>query len=69
MSWQDLLNASDILDQVVLQKDEIPAFNSNMFNDNDLTIDGMSKDKLKQILESQLLIIDEEFESWEFLHS
>ena len=64
-----LLNASDILDQIVLQKDEIPAFSSNMFNDNDLTIDGMSKDKLKQILESQLLIIDEEFESWEFLHS
>ncbi len=49
-----LLNASDILDQIVLQKDEIPAFSSNMFNDNDLTIDGMSKDKLKQILEIQL---------------
>jgi len=63
-----LLNASDILDQVVLKKDEIAAFSSNMFNDNDLTIDGMSKNKLKQVLNNQILIIDEEFESWQLFH-
>jgi len=61
-----LLTASDILDQVSLGIDEIPALSSNLFNDDDLTIDGISKDKLKQLLGSKLLIINEEFEEWIF---
>ena len=61
-----LLTASDILDQVNLGIDEIPALSSNLFNDDYLTIDGISKEKLKQLLGSQLLIINEEFEEWIF---
>jgi len=61
-----LLTASDILDQVSLGIDEIPALSSNLFNDDDLTIDGISKEKLKQLLGSKLLIINEEFEEWIF---
>jgi len=61
-----LLTASDILDQVNLEINEIPAFSSNIFNDDDLTIDGISKEKLKQLLGSQLLIINEEFDEWIF---
>ena len=61
-----LLNASDILDQVELGKNEISALSSNIFNKDDLTIDGMSKEKLKQLFGNQLLIINEEFEGWIF---
>ena len=61
-----LLNASDILDQVKLEINEIPAFSSNIFNEDDLTIDGMSKKKLTQLFDSKLLIINEEFDEWMF---
>ena len=61
-----LLNASDILDQVKLEINEIPAFSSNIFNEDDLTIDGMSKEKLKQLFGNQLLVINEEFDEWMF---
>lgn len=61
-----LINASDILDQVKLGKNEIPALSSNIFNEDDLTIDGMSKEKLRQLFNSKLLIINEEFEEWIF---
>ncbi len=61
-----LLNTSDILDQVKLEKNEIPALSSNIFNEDDLTIDGMSKEKLRQLFDSKLLIINEEFEEWIF---
>ena len=61
-----LLNASDILDQVKLEVNEISALSSNLFNDDDLTIDGMSKEKLKQMFGNKLLIINEEFDEWIF---
>lgn len=61
-----LLNASDILDQIILSSNEIPAISSNIFNEKDFTIDGMSKGKLKQLMGNQLLIINEEFENWTF---
>jgi putative radical SAM enzyme (TIGR03279 family) len=63
-----LLTASDILDQVKLDVNEIPALSSNIFNEDDLTIDGLSKDELRELLDSQLLIIDEEFDKWTFFH-
>jgi len=61
-----LLNASDILDQVKLEMDEIPTLSSNIFNEDNLTIDGVSKKELKQLFGSRLLIINEEFEEWIF---
>ncbi len=62
-----LLNASDIMQQVKLNNNEIPAFSSNLFNDDDLTIDGVSKKELKTHFGNRLLIINEEFEEWMFL--
>ena len=62
-----LLTASDILDQVSLEIDEIPAFSSNLFNEDDITIDGLSIDDLKKQLGGQLLKMDEEFDEWIFL--
>jgi len=41
-------------------------FSSNIFNEDDLTIDGMSKEKLKQLFGNQLLVINEEFDEWMF---
>ncbi len=61
-----LLTASDIIDQVKLENNEIPAFSSNVFNEDDLTIDGLSKDELKKQYGGRLLIINEEFEEWMF---
>ena len=61
-----LLTASDILEQVNLEIDEILALSSNLFNVDDITIDGMSKEKLKQLFGSKLLIINEEFDEWIF---
>ena len=62
-----LLNASDIKEQITLCVNEIPAFSSNLFNEDDLTIDGVSKEELKNHFGNQLLIINEEFEEWMFL--
>ena len=62
-----LLNTSDIIDQVELGIDEIPALSSNLFNEDDFTIDGLSIDELREELCDQLLIIDEEFDEWVFL--
>ncbi|MDP8203758.1 MAG: DUF512 domain-containing protein [Candidatus Tenebribacter mawsonii] len=59
-----LLNASDIIQQVNLKNNEIPAFSSNLFNDNNLTIDGVSKDDLRKHFENEILIINEEFDAW-----
>ncbi|MCD6176245.1 MAG: DUF512 domain-containing protein [Candidatus Cloacimonetes bacterium] len=63
-----LLNSSDIFDQVKLETDEVPAFSSNLFNKDDLTIDGLSKNKLRTMFGGKLLIIDEEFDGWTFFH-
>lgn len=63
-----LLTASDIIDQVKLEINEIPALSSNVFNEDDLTIDGLSKERLKELLGGRLLIIDEEFNKWMFFH-
>ncbi|MCK5051593.1 MAG: DUF512 domain-containing protein [Candidatus Cloacimonetes bacterium] len=63
-----LLTASDIIDQVKLEIYEIPALSSNVFNEDDLTIDGLSKDELKEQFGGRLLIINEEFEEWIFFH-
>lgn len=63
-----LLTASDIIDQVKLEINEIPALSSNVFNEDDLTIDGLSKEGLKELLGGRLLIIDEEFDKWMFFH-
>lgn len=63
-----LLTASDIISQVKLGKNEIPALSSNVFNDDDLTIDGSSKDELKKHYGGRLLIINEEFVEWRFIH-
>jgi hypothetical protein len=60
-----LLNSSDIIDQINL-KNEIPALSSNIFNNDNITIDGMSKEKMKKIFNGKLAIIDEEFTDWTF---
>lgn len=61
-----LLNASDILDQVKLEINEIPALSSNIFNEDGLTIDGLGKNELKKKFGGKLLIINEEFDGWIF---
>jgi NifB/MoaA-like Fe-S oxidoreductase len=63
-----LLNASDIFDQVKLETNEVPAFSSNLFNKDDITIDGLSKDKVRTMFGGKLLIINEEFYEWMFFH-
>ena len=63
-----LLTATDIIDQVKLEINEIPALSSNVFNEDDLTIDGLSKDELKKQFGGRLLIINEEFEEWIFFY-
>ncbi len=63
-----LLTASDIIDQVKLETNEIPALSSNVFNEDNLTIDGLSKDELKKHYGGRLLIINEEFVEWIFIH-
>ena len=63
-----LLTASDILSQLYVEKDEIIVISSNVFNDDCLTLDNVQKRKLKQIFNTVLLIVDEEFFNWEFLN-
>ncbi len=62
-----LLTATDIINQTDLAKNEIPAFSGNMFNTDDITLDNVSKSDLKKMLNSDLLIIDEEFAGWEMI--
>ena len=59
-----LITATDVLNQLKLSKNEIPAFSSNMFNTDDITLDNVSKIDLKKRIGANLLIIDEEFADW-----
>ncbi|MCF7858369.1 MAG: DUF512 domain-containing protein [Candidatus Cloacimonetes bacterium] len=61
-----LLTATDIINQIKLKQNEIPVFSSNMFNEEGLTLDGINKDKLKQICNGKFLEVNEEFENWMF---
>ncbi len=62
-----LITASDILKQLKLSHQELPALSSNMFNTDDITLDNVSKFELKKKLNSDLLIIDEEFANWQII--
>jgi putative radical SAM enzyme (TIGR03279 family) len=67
VSVAGLLTASDIMDQVELSNGELILLPSNMFNDDDLTLDNISQKELKQYFGGKLLIIDEEFMDWRLI--
>jgi len=62
-----LLTAHDIIDQVRINKDEVVALSNNMFNKDGFTIDNLSKADLIRQFGKFIIIIDEEFASWEFV--
>jgi len=59
-----LLTATDIKEQVQLRDNEIIAVSSNLFNDDDMTLDNISQTEFKKYFNNKLLIIDEEFADW-----
>lgn len=61
-----LLCGKDIIDQVKLANNEIAVLSSNIFNDDDLTIDNYAKSELKRHY-NNIIVIDEEFADWEIL--
>ncbi|MBT3169317.1 MAG: DUF512 domain-containing protein [Candidatus Cloacimonetes bacterium] len=60
-----LLTAQDILTQTNLQNNEIIAIPSSIFNHENMTLDNVHFDTLKEKFNHKLIIIDEEFDSWE----
>lgn len=62
-----LLTSEDILSQIDLTEEEIPVICSCIFNDDDLTLDGVHIQDFKNKLGKSLLMIDEEFTSWEII--
>ena len=62
-----LLTASDIFSQVTLQENEIICLSSNIFNDNDVTLDNISKFEFLKHFKNRMIIINEEFDDWEIL--
>ncbi|MBN1326478.1 MAG: DUF512 domain-containing protein [Candidatus Cloacimonetes bacterium] len=61
-----LLTARDIFSQLQLTENTIPAFSSNLFNDQNLTLDNVSSSDFVAKY-GRILIIHEQFESWELL--
>ncbi len=59
-----LLVGSDILSQVNTSQNRTAVLSSNIFNENGITLDNMSKTQLKDRLGSKLLIVNEDFSSW-----
>ncbi|MCD4820098.1 MAG: DUF512 domain-containing protein [Candidatus Cloacimonetes bacterium] len=64
-----LLTASDIFSQVTIQENEIICLGSNIFNDNDVTLDNVSKIEFQEHFKDKIIIINEEFDDWDILPS
>lgn len=64
-----LLTAHDIIDQVKINENEVLVLSSNIFNEDGLTIDNLSKIELLNQFGNLMLIIDEEFSNWEFIRN
>jgi putative radical SAM enzyme (TIGR03279 family) len=62
-----LLTWQDIEKQLVLGEDEVAVFASNTFNTERFTIDGVSAEQITAKLGGRIVIIDEQFQGWEFL--
>lgn len=62
-----LLTAQDILSQVKIGKNEIVALSSNVFNTENITLDNITRCDFKKRLQTDLMVIDEEFADWEYL--
>ena len=60
-----LLTAQDIKKQVKLQDKEIIVFSSNLFNDDQLTLDNVSLQELTRYYGNRLILVDEEFNGWQ----
>lgn len=60
-----LLTIEDIKAQISAEKNEIVVLSSSMFNDNDLSLDDVYKYDLRNVLRSDIMIIEEDFYSWE----
>jgi NifB/MoaA-like Fe-S oxidoreductase len=59
-----LLVGSDILSQVNTSQNRTAVLSSNIFNENGITLDNISKPQLKDKLGCKLLIVNEDFSSW-----
>ncbi len=62
-----LLSGKDILAQTTLDKNEIALISSAIFNNDDLTLDNITIENFKKQLNSSLIVVDEVFDSWEFI--
>jgi NifB/MoaA-like Fe-S oxidoreductase len=62
-----LLSATDIFEQVKLNQNEIPVISNNIFNSEGFTLDDIDINEFKQHFQSRILVIDEEFNNWEFI--
>jgi len=62
-----LLTATDIREQVQLADNEIIAVSSNLFNDDDMTLDNISEDEFRSYFNNKLIIVDEEFADWKLI--
>ncbi|MBN2461132.1 MAG: DUF512 domain-containing protein [Candidatus Cloacimonetes bacterium] len=60
-----LLTMKDISNQIQPLQNEIVVLSGGIFNEEGLTLDNVAKKKVKDILNRDLLIIDEEFSEWE----
>ncbi len=62
-----LLTAQDILTQTILQNNEIIAIPNSIFNHENMTLDNVHHDELKEKFNDKFIVIDEEFDSWEII--
>jgi len=59
-----LITASDIFSQVKIKPGEVICVSSNIFNDEDITLDNVSKRSIQKHFSDRMIIIDEEFTDW-----
>jgi putative radical SAM enzyme (TIGR03279 family) len=64
-----LLNARDILAQVVPESDEIVIVASSLFNGDGVTLDDMPAEELRECLGGRLIVVDELFTEWELVEA
>ena len=64
VSVTGLLAGADILSQVNTLQNRTAVLSSNIFNENGITLDNISKTQLKDRLGCKLLIVNEDFSYW-----
>ncbi len=64
-----LLTATDIINQIELAENELAVISAGIFNDDDLTLDGLHIKEFISKIGKPILLVDEEFADWELIEN